>query len=327
MKNFGLIKKEDSTFQTFADLIFCTLVVLLLFVLVLALEVNQRVRADIPSLDEVEVVEASEVAKLSNEEIEQLSKDLQEQQKKNEQLRTQIEKKRQETDRMKIEVGSKLAAMNGEQRFTGARQPAALCVAYDASRDKYYFVESKAIDHADRRQSGESNLLYVLRKKRELGEIVSKLKRSRGYAPNEAKKIYSAFSQYKEVIPSDNSYSIATSEVGIHYHISICRMLAGYDVSEYKVVGEIAKLQDSVGPKSEAMYPQCSLMIDENSRRIGVAGVSLSPKDLKDILLAIAGRGAMLDLEGIDGKAPDWLREKVLAPAGYISKTPKIPGS
>ena len=55
--------------------------------------------------------------------------------------------------------------------------------------------------------------------------------------------------------------------------------------------------------------------------------IFLSAKDFKDVLLAIGGRGVMLDFTGYTGKAPDWLVENVLTPTGYIGKTPKVPSN
>lgn len=326
MKSLGLIKKEDSTFQTFADLIFCTLVVLLLFVLVLALEVNQRVRADTPAVDEVEVVEAAEIAKLSNEEIEELSRTLQEQQKKNEELLEQIEENKLETERLKAKVGSRLAAMNGEQRFTGARQPAGFNIAYNTIRELFYFAPSKDVEHADRRKSGESDLVFLLRKRAELQAIASSLRNnSRGYTPDEAKAIFSAFSKYQAVVPTPNSYYIETSEMKVYYHTLLCDYLVGGKVSEARVVRAILDLAENDGPDSDLMYPKCEFQVLAAKQKVRIGGVELSPNEAKGILLSLDGRGAILDLEGIDGKAPDWLREQVLAPSGYISKTPKIP--
>lgn len=46
---------------------------------------------------------------------------------------------------------------------------------------------------------------------------------------------------------------------------------------------------------------------------------------VRDILLSLSGRGAMLDLEGYDGRPPEWLVEEVLTPTGYVGKTPKLP--
>jgi hypothetical protein len=51
----------------------------------------------------------------------------------------------------------------------------------------------------------------------------------------------------------------------------------------------------------------------------------LSPADLRDLLLAVSGRGIILDFEGYTGAPPKWLHDEVLMPAGYISKTPKLP--
>ena len=73
------------------------------------------------------------------------------------------------------------------------------------------------------------------------------------------------------------------------------------------------------------MYPTVEIRVNTANRTLTINGVTLSPKDLKDILLSTGGRGVMLDFVGYQGEAPEWLLEGVLKPAGYVGKTPKAP--
>ena len=110
----------------------------------------------------------------------------------------------------------------------------------------------------------------------------------------------------------------------------LCEYLSGDSESSelHEILVERAILAlDKHGPPSEGMYPACTLNVDAENQRLTIGGVVLQPRDLRDILLSVDGRGLMLDMEGYDGKVPQWLYEQVLAPAGYVGKTPKVPGS
>ena len=65
----NLVRKQSGdSYQVFADLVFCKLIALLLFILVLALEVNARVRAeDVQPIPEVEMVEAETLEEALNQ--------------------------------------------------------------------------------------------------------------------------------------------------------------------------------------------------------------------------------------------------------------------
>ncbi len=92
---------------------------------------------------------------------------------------------------------------------------------------------------------------------------------------------------------------------------------------EAEVVDAILKVYTNKGPERDDMYPSCRLQIDELRQQISIGGVSMSARDLRDILLSISGRGLLLDMEGYQGSVPKWLYEGALVPAGYVSKTPK----
>lgn len=70
----NLVRKQTSdSYQTFADLVFCKLIALLLFVLVLALEVNQRVRADDATDVNIEEMVEAETLDEAKQQIEELT--------------------------------------------------------------------------------------------------------------------------------------------------------------------------------------------------------------------------------------------------------------
>lgn len=319
LKPLGPGPSQQSASETFGDLVFCALIVLVLFVLALSIEVSQRVRAaSVP----VEVVKPEEVATLSPEEIAELSRQLQEQNAVIGKLRNSIEEQRSLVSRQ-------VAALAGEQRFTGAREPADLHLGVDYVRDRFYFVPSRDIEHADKRRSGESDIEYAVRKRIELTAIARRAKFGRGYTLDEAKAIYGAFTQYTEIIPTNDGYESQQSQVGITYSTWLSDKLSlgfdsGAEDSESLVVAAIFKVYANKGPPEESMYPRVTVEVAEGREAL-VGGVALSARDLRDILISISGRGAMLDLEGIDGPAPEWLREGALTPAGYIGKVPKRP--
>jgi len=319
LKPLGPPAGSTTASETFGDLVFCALIVLVLFVLALSIEVSQRVRAaEAP----VARVDPEAVAKLSPEEIAELSQRLRQQQAAISELR---EKLRAE----KARVSSQVAALSGEQRFTGAREPASFCIGVDYVRERYYFVPSRELNHADKRLSGESTLEYVVRKKRELSTIARNAKRGRSYSPEETIRVYRAFSQYQEVIPENDGYRIETSPIGITYSTWLSdKLTLGIDsdaqASEAIVVGAMQKVYENRGDPKEQMYPQVKLDIREGER-VSIGGVDLSARDLRDILVSISGRGALVDLVGIGTTAPEWLREGALIPAGYIGKVPKVP--
>ncbi len=329
--NDGYVANHGNSSETFADLMFCALVVLVLFVLALAIEVSERVRAELQAEEPapVEVVEEVELVEMTKEEVAELSRSLQEQASEINALREKLAESINEISQQEKAIASKVAALAGEQRFTGAREPASLNMAYDYSEDRYLFIPARASNHADRRLSGESNVTYASRKTKELVAIALQARMQRQFTLDEATAIYEAFSQYQEVEPTEDSYRIISSDVGITYHVTLCGYIAGdtdiSDAASQLVVAKLLQVYQSKGLSRDEMYPMVTLNVDEQSRTIDINGVELTASDLKEILLSIEGRGAMLDLEGLSGSPPKWLAEGALTPAGYISKIPKAP--
>lgn len=321
-----------SSHETFSDLMFCALIVLVLFILALAIEVSTRVKASIPdTVVEVKKVEEVELSTMTKEEVAELSEKLQKQKVKMDEMRQQLKKSVGKMASQRAKVSNQLAAMQGEQRFTGAREPASLSMAYDYNKNTFHFLSGRESNHAEMRNSGESLSEHRLRQMEEHVAIALKARKQRGYSMEEASAIYQAFSTYKEVEPSLHSYDIIDSVVGINYTATLSAYIAGEtDLSASKkslVVTKLLEVYDVKGEKSDEMYPRIVFEVDEEKRKITINGVLLSPRDTKEILLSITGRGAMIDLEGLSGTPPRWLTEEVLIPAGYISKTPKLPGN
>jgi hypothetical protein len=312
--NDRYVQSHSNTHETFADLIFCALIVLVLFVMMLAVEVSQRVRSSIPAIPEVPAVE--DVEAMSAEEVAELSK--------------QLKQQESELDKLREQMVKQSAALSGEQRFTGAREPASFSIAYDYQDEKFYFVAAKDVEHADRAQSGESPFEFLVRKRTELRLIAARALRSqRGYTKEEATQLYSAFSKYRQINPDEDGFSVSEEQVGISYHTQLCAMVAGEDsisdVQEARVVREILEVYQQPGPTLENMYPVVQVTVNEENQTVEVNGVVLLPVQLRDLLLSLGGRGAMIDLLGMNGSAPGWLREQVLVPAGYIGNVPKLP--
>lgn len=320
---------HGSTHETFADLVFCALIVLVLFVLALAIEVSQRVRAELAPTEPVEVVKEVELKTLTKEEIATLSEKLQKQEVEMKELQQRLQQRNIQIAEQSKTVKNKLAAMNGEQRYTGARQPAAINLAYDYRKERFYFIPSKEVNHADRRLSGESALEYAGRKTEELVAIALKARKQRGYSVDETKRIFQAFTKYQQVIPVGDSYRVEKSRVNIYYHTTLCGYIAGdtkiSDAIKNLIQLKLLDIEQTERPDGESMYPQCTLSVDLASRNLKLNGLVFSLKEMKDVLLSFDGRGTMIDLEGLNGPAPEWLKEKLLNPTGYISKTPKVP--
>ena len=314
---------HSNTHETFADLVFCALVVLILFVLALTIEVSQRVRAELATVEPVEEISHDELVSMTPEELSELTLELKNQQSEIANLKSALQKN-------SLKVDQQLAAMAGEQRFTGARAPAALNIAYDYKKRLFYFVPSKDVEEADRRNSGEAAFEYIARKQRILVDVALQARKQRGFTLTEARNIYAAISRYQMVVPTLSSYRLEQEDLGLYYHVTLCEYIAGdterSTVSEKLVVDAILRMHEKKGPRSDEMYPRCRVLVDEASRTVSLGGVKMHPSEFKNILLSVSGRGLMLDLEGFTGKAPSWFYEKVLAPAGYISKTPRLPG-
>ena len=323
---------HGSSQETFSDLMFCALIVLVLFIMALTIEVSNRVRADrVPEVAKVIEVDQKELSTMTKEEVAELSQKLQRQQHEMTQLREKLKDSAARITSQKNQVSNKLAAFQGEQRFTGAREPASLSMAYDYSKGGFHFISSRESNHATRHNSGETNSQFRLRQTKEFVAIALKTRKQRSYSKSDAIAIYKAFSTYKEVEPSLKSYRIVDSVVGISYVTTLSGYVAGdTDISETMsdlVVKQLLDVYEEPGPKSDRMYPSVTLKVDLENKKIRINGIMLSPQDTKEILLSVSGRGAMVDLEGLEGKPPRWLTEEVLIPAGYISKTPKIPSN
>ncbi|WP_145348439.1 hypothetical protein [Rosistilla ulvae] len=325
---------QSNVYETFADLIFCALIVLVLFVLTLAVEVSQRVRAKIPEVAEVTVVE--DIHQLSVDEVAELSEKLQKQRaemnaQREQMLRQQeqIETLRANASKQADAVASKMAALDGEQRFTGATEPASVLLAYEYEREKLVFIRRKEFDHATTRRGGETTVEFLTRQVREMVDLALASRKQRFYTIEEANAIYAAFSEYQQINPSDDSYSISSERIGVIYASKLSGYIAGDKTLSDSAVAVIERVInsnfDQTSGESDAMYPAATVIVGD--QQLMLNGVALTAKDFKDILLAFGGRGVMLDFEGYTGKAPDWLVKQVLEPTGYIGKTPKLPGS
>jgi hypothetical protein len=324
MKSLSSNHQESlgNTHETVADLTFCALVVLVLFVLTLIIEVSQRVRADRAAAVPVEEVKEEQLLQMSPEELAELSRQLREQQQAIAELKAKLKSNAEQ-------VENTLAAMTGEQRFTGAREPAAIVVCYDYNAQRYYFVPSKSVAHADRQQSGESTIEYVGRKTKELVAMALEARKSRGYTLREARAIYIALTKYDEVVEAGGSFQIDVSHVAVYYHVLLSQYIAG-DTSgshEAEVEFGIQAFSSERGKYQEGLYPVCVCQVNTADKTITISEVVLSATDLRGILLSVSGRGVMLDFQGYSGKPPQWLYDEVLMPSGYISKTPKLPAA
>jgi len=327
---------HGNTHETFADLMFCALVLLVLFVMALAIEVSQRVRAEVAEVAEVTQVEKVEdIETLSPEEVTELSARLQTQQaelevqrKKMLQQQGELRALRSRLAEQRATVQNRIAALRGEQRFTGATEPAKLLACYDYKDDRVVFVRQKEFTHATTRLSDEDTLTFYVRLRAELAELAVQSRRQRHYTVSEARKLYSAFTTYKQVNPTDSSYSVSNEKIDVVYSTLLSGYIAGdQEVSasaEWEIEKTLIETLSDPGAESDKMYPSATVTVLPGKRRLRINGVVLSPKDFKDLLLAMGGRGVMLDFEGYDGPAPDWLVEQVLKPTGYVGKTPKL---
>jgi hypothetical protein len=328
---------NSSTYETFGDLVFCALVVLVLFVVTLAVEVSQRVRSNLVVTGEVPAVEVVEqIETLSPEEVKSLSERLQKQKVEMDSQRQQLQTQEQHLEELRSRISSeesllsnKMAALAGEQRFTGATEPARLQVAYDYKVNRFVFVRRKEFVNATTRKSGESDFAYAIRQKTELARLALLSRSQRYFTPDEANAIYAGFSLYKQINPTERSYSVTSERLGINYSSGLSGYIAGdADLPSYAVT----KIEDAMnlsfnhtGPESDAMYPSVLIHVQTNDQTVVINNVVLSAQDFKDLLLAVGGRGVMLDFAGYTGAAPAWLIEQVLTPTGYIGKTPKLP--
>ncbi len=332
MKSFSdrYSDSHHSTHETFADLVFCVLIVLVLFVMMLALEVSQRVRAEIATkVDIVEIETVEDIKMLSPDEVAALSERLQNQQAELEKQQQRIQQLQLQAASQASKVQNKIAALNGEQRFTGATEPASLQTAYDYRLDRFYFVRSKEFNEATTRKSGESDLEFLVRFRVEFAVLAAMCKRQRNYSIDEARRIFAAFTQYQQINPSEDGYTVASEKISLTYSVPFSALLAGDDEAPDFAEGLIVEAGLEVYNQqlrgSDAMHPSARILVLPNQKRVIINEVSLSPKEFKDLLLAFGGRGVMLDFEGYDGAAPDWLVEEVLTPTGYVGKTPKLP--
>jgi len=330
---------HGNTHETFADLVFCALVVLVLFVVTLAVEVSQRVRASLISTEVVPVVEVVEqIETLTPEEVKELSERLQKQQSEMEAQRRRMANQEQQLQTLRSQVSSqenalvmKLAALAGEQRFTGATEPATLQMAYEYKKDRFIFVRRKEFNNAMTKKSGESDLAFIVRRKSELVDLALLCRTQRYFTVEETKRLYAGFSLYQQINPTENSYAISNEQIGITYGTSFSGYIAGDanlpSYAETEIENAINGIFEYIGSESDGMYPSVLVHVNGNDQSVVINGVTLSAKDFKDVLLAIGGRGVMLDFTGYTGKAPDWLVENVLTPTGYIGKTPKVPSN
>jgi hypothetical protein len=321
------ISSHGNSHETFTDLVFCTLVVLVLFVLALAVEVSHKHRY----LSEGALA-AEEIDAMTNDEIASLMQELGEQKVRIKEAQASLESSEAKLAEQKAFYDRQMAQLAGQHRFTGSREPATMHLAYDHRFDRFYFLPALKVTNALRSNSEESSWEFDKRKQAEFRTIANAAKSQRSYTLDEARDIYSSFSQYQIVTGVDDSFVSETEQIAITYVLALCSAISGDGQLPPEAAARIQQRMRQVvtrpGKPCDTLYPVCSLSVASNAvskHAIKLSDTELRPVDARTILLALEGRPAIIQVEGLEGPTPNWLVNRVLNPTGHILKSPWLP--
>ena len=317
---------HGNSHETFTDLVFCTLVVLVLFVLALAIEVGHKHRY----LTEGALA-AEEIHAMSEEEIATLMQELGEKKVEIEETQSELKKTQSELAKKQALYDKKIKQLRGQHRYTGSRQPATMHLAYDYRFDRFYFLPATEVTLSLRSRADESTWDFGQRKRNELRRIAGKAKTHRSYTLAEIQDIFSAFSRYHVVKQAGESFNDETEQIAITYVFEICAAISGDEqlpsAAMTKIQERMRQVVSRPGPGLETMFPVCRATVIDEVESVGLrmSQTVVDPDEARSILLSLEGRPAVLELQGCEGHVPTWLVEKILQPTGHVLRTPWLP--
>ena len=321
--------------DTFADLMFCALIVLVLFVLSLSVEVSQRVRgssnpqiaqqfsATIDKLNKLNI-DLMEESKQLRGAYESLHRDYDDLAATNTLLADKAEAiardalvQAQNAEVQNRDLKKMQLSKTASQRVYGSRAIAYIAVAYDHDHDRFYFVSTSRVEEL---MVGDLNLSAfekLLLDQQRIDSLVESLKQQRGYSLQEFSKIFLTFSNYLAVMMDS---TIAEQSIGVQFASTLEEEITSSTITHEQRkahLESINKLLKSRRLTGEGMLPRALLRFDNQRRVVSLGDVMMTASEAVDVFRSVGGRGAEIVFDD-NIEIPDWIKDEVLIPSGYI---------
>lgn len=327
-----LSKKSGNNFyETFSDLLFCTLVLFIMLFLMLAAAMEKRVDAVTQSNDEpqnlteqlsAEKARAEDLQSKLDELIAKVGDD------------PDVEKIKQALSQQAAEVGElkdELKQLVGSNRFTGRSGKTFISFATDHSRltRRHWFVPQPLNERMTTGIHKESEASKSLRQKLCRMEFSTLMLNHSGFTDEQVSSIvFNGTTLYQ--IPGEEPIHMQLQSTTFSLVASGVLDLDGEATANvgliYKVTDEtfdgLDESNAAAVPSEEQTGTLPSLVFfPQEDQTLTIGGVNMGIEDAKLIILAVGGRGAAVEFRP---STPDWVLDKLLKPTGYINRVPTM---
>lgn len=353
-----LIKTEQSSsfYESFSDLIFCTLVFFILLFLVMAISVDKQVSGDTIDKNVVATLErklkdAEKTIQEKTELIEEFGgKEISEIQAKMDTKRAEmqslVEAQRKSAEeankklqgrmehlesahKLKLDgVRNQMESLVGSNRFTGRNGQTSVSVVInfsDVRNIKYLPYPPDIYEQYSVGSRGETATRKRIREQSATLRLMTHVKNSRQYSSTEMVAMLTAL---RPCLVEGKQQELAVLSVSLFdYMISGVADLSG-NIKDFKAAAafnklnpgaELVRLQttEPAGP----VYTIPFQLAKNRKQPLILGGVSLSTDDAVDFISAFGGRGCAVEVRP---DVPEWFLDEVLRPTGYINRAPMM---
>lgn len=334
-----VIKTESngSFYESFSDLIFCTLVLFILLFLVMALSVDKQITAE-PEPVEQQAIPVDNSVELRK----QLAQA--EQRARNAEIRlaalTQEEGDRSAAD-VKLQKQERELAVKkrqfddllGSNRFVGRSGESRINLAVDISPARGWryipYPENLQQEH-DVAVNGESERQKKLRQTLARTKFARHSRSARRYTADQVMAIMTdGVQRYRKKDNSAGTVRLTTAgqfsawlsgALDLNGDISNAEMATRFlTVDRFRELNSTGRNDDDT-PKGTLPVLLFELT-SELRQPLSCGGVKMSAEDAVVLINSFHGRGVAVE---VSPEAPDWFMEQVLRPTGYVNRAPSV---
>lgn len=337
-------EQSNSFYESFSDLIFCTLVLFILLFLVMALNVDKQANADIegPSVErltrqieqlKVELHDRNKlVEKIGGKNIAEIAKQLDQQR---EEMRQAVEDQRLQLDADRLaersrlqHVRDQLKELVGSNRFTGRSGNTTLRFAADVTDPlefRYTLVPEDMDSAYSVARNGESKQEEKVRQSMAVIQFGLHRRTSRKYTRLELNQMLKAMTPCVVDGKPQRLSAVSLTPFGAYASGVVDSDFDVISISKFRKFQSLdmfAGLEyTKLAPKGETFTIPFQLNQGDKRRPILLGNIGLSTDDAVGFIKAFSGRGVSIEVEP---SVPDWFLKKVLKPTGCTNRAPTL---
>lgn len=325
-------KSANNFYETFSDLLFCTLVLFIMLFLMLAAAMEKRVEAVIEATEDpqklIEQVQAErDRAQKLQTELDSLMATIGDDPDV-EKLKESLAKQAADVEGLKNE----LKQLVGSNRFTGRSGLTFVNFATDHSgtERRHWFLPQPLSEKMSVSIHKETAAEAAARKKLCRLEFAALVRASEGFTDK----------QVSSIVANGSTLYQVSDEKPVRMHLQTSGQFSVFATGVVDLDGEITakgaliyKITDEAfdglnednaftAPLTEITGTIPSLIFfPHEDRTLTIGGVNVNIFDARGIILAIGGRGAAVEFRP---STPDWVVDEILKPTGYVNRVPKM---